>query len=154
MSTVSTLTTQEIDSDFRLQLEGITPRYQTKQASKFVYYGKNSSPGWRTRRYTTRFSNLGENEEGLMGLSIEEVIAEYVVTVDYGSVPDEEIEQIAGDDHMVMKELFYSRVDPILPGLMDVRSGGWEESEESSEEIPQIDHTFEVIFMQERFGRS
>ncbi len=148
---VQVTTPDLIEDEFITLISGLTPRHIIGQASSYTHYKRLSKPSTRTRRFTIRFQDYRPHEEGLMGKNFEEMEADMIVTVDYGGIPEQEVQKVAGDDHVFLEDRFQSRKDPTFPGLMWLTSDGYETNEPDNDgDQAQIEHFYIIRWINAR----
>ncbi len=151
MASLTPTTPDEIEDDFIELLHGLTPRIMFHKDSKYVHYERKANPSTRARRFTIRWADERTNFEGIMGKNLEEVEADMSIFVDYGGVPEQTVDKVAGDDHRQIEDRLQSRKDPTLPGLMWIESLGYAATDAINEgDQEQFEHLYLVRWIAAR----
>ncbi len=97
MSEPTTLT--ELKALFIVTINGLTPVFQRGRDSKFRPYQRKSKPTDSLRRYTIRWDDMIPFEDGPMTCNAEIMEVGCLITVDYGGVAEQDIEEMVAADH-------------------------------------------------------
>lgn len=144
-------TIREIQSAFVVALESVTPRDTRQQLQRWKYFSRDHDPVMGTRWFRFEWDPAGFTEGGFMwrdGASQSMVCS---IVTDYGSLPEQEIDLVANDDHNQAWDVL-DNLRLTTDGLRRVKSSepGWAISTDSKKDQVQVVHQYLVQYLQAR----
>lgn len=115
-----------LEQDIAAMIMDRTPSLQTRRGDRWHWSESNqpAGPGKANRFFTIAWGRTKSVPEGVTGHSDMETEIEMSIVTDYGSVPERELGQIVGTDHVDLEHWLGDRLHPAIQGLMWVESDG------------------------------
>ena len=144
---------------FRAAVEGLSPTHVRSQVIGWhsIPGDRPARPGHAMRVFTLRFEPSNFVPDGLYGeeyagVGVHEVESYLVVTVDYGGVPSEVLDEVVDDDLYDLAATFEDLAAPTTTGLVSVENIGdpIDIADDNEGDQAQVEFRFLVRYMKLR----
>lgn len=150
MPIIGTTTLTDLERNIATMLMARTPTLERHRSDGWAWSEDNDqvAPSRATRLFVIRWGNVrSRDEDGVFGASDAETYADLSIITDYRAVPERELGQVVGHDHVDVEHwlrdrLHASSVDAIF-GLMWAQSDGIVTLDEDAQ---RISHDFLITF--------
>lgn len=129
-------------------IEGITPRAQRKQASRWVYYERATAGASFTRRFRLDWEPGEYAEDGIFTPDAVETSADLLVVTDYRDV-DDEVTFLVEDDKHQLRDVLNSLMAPDN-GLLWAEAQRTEIRDDDQLGGQVVVHRFQIRYLRER----
>ncbi|MEM6988917.1 MAG: hypothetical protein AAF721_00425 [Myxococcota bacterium] len=156
---VSPTTVRELKADLHAAIVAIVPRHEPSRARRWKRYDRRTPPKAAMRWYALRLETDGEADpgQGVWGSrgdtaanSVYTVRATLSLIVDYGDLPEEDLDEIASDDHFQLADRL-NAVRQTNNGLRTLQALDWSIEGEAGDRV-QVVHQYDLTFVQQRDG--
>jgi hypothetical protein len=142
-------TLDELEDVFRVAVEGVAPRYQAHQESRWQHHARPHAPGTACRVFRFEWDPEGYTERGVFTRTLFDATAILSIFVDYGGVPFEVVKKMAEDDHYQLRDVF-NDLKATTDGLRRVEAVDWDFAVSNDGDQAQIIHQYTVGYLRAR----
>lgn len=142
-------TAATIKAEVIAAVNAITPRTVRGQSQGWKYYDQRTDAKPGQRWYTVRFEVTGHSAIGLWGQAANTVEGVLSIIVDYGGVPEQELDTMAGDDFLQLHDVI-NALRSSNDGIRTVRAADWDYTDGERKDEAQVTYQFDIRFLKAR----